>query len=192
MERGNGRGLTTADFGAGKISSFSSGDLGTNWPKVHALAAYRLDAFLRRVNTPFKITSSYRSPAANVAAAGAGNSRHLPDAKGLSNAFDVYFSDPKSFFTRGHINGILGAARAEGLNGVGFYLGKPLVHVDVRPAPWSWLGEKVKDAAGNITMKFYPRDKIVDILAGPAAVAVGSAAALILLLALLVERKRPS
>lgn len=179
-ERGANRGLTAADFGPGGITMFKPAQLGPNWQKVHALAAFRLDAFLRKIRVPFQITSTFRSAEANEAADGAATSRHLPDARGLSNAFDLWLTDP-AFFTRARVHGIMAAARAEGFNGVGFYAGKPLVHVDVRPAPWSWL----KLASG----KFAPRDRIADILAGPApAIALGGA--LLLILAVLMGRRR--
>lgn len=185
IEQGRGRGLARSDFGAGKLSRFTPAALGPNWERIHALAAYRLDAFLEAVKVPVTITSSYRSPAQNTAAAGASTSRHLPDSAGLSNAFDVWFRDP-SFFTRDRVSEIIRHARAVGFNGVGFYKGKPLVHVDVRATPWSWIGEKVQLADGRQVMKFFPRDQLLDVIAGSAGVA--SVVALVALAILLARR----
>jgi hypothetical protein len=169
LERGQGRGLIRADFGAGVITRFTPASLGPHWEKIHALAAYRLDEFLARAAVPFTITSTYRTPNANTAAAGSASSRHLPDAAGLSNAFDVWLRDP-AFFTRDRAQELMRLARAAGFNGVGFYKGKPLIHVDVRPSPWSWLGEKIQTADGKQTMRFYPRNEIFDVLTGSAGV----------------------
>jgi len=188
MERGQGRGLTRADFGAGVITHFTPASLGPHWEKIHAIAAYRLDEFLRRAAVPFTITSTYRTPSANTAAAGSKASRHLPDAAGLSNAFDVWLRDP-AFFNRDRAQELMRLAREAGFNGVGFYKGKPLIHVDVRPSPWSWLGEKIQTADGKQTMRFYPRDKIFDVLTGTAA---GVAGVVVLALALLFFGRRHS
>ena len=188
MDRGSGRGLQRTDFAPGAITRFTPAALGSNWQKIHALAAYRLDEFLGRMKTPARITSTFRTPDANRAAAGASTSRHLPDSSGLSNAFDVWFTD-STFFAPGRAESYMRAARLSGFNGVGFYKGKPLVHVDVRPSPWSWLGEKIQTADGRKTMRFYPRDQIFAVLAGSTGVA---AIAIAIALAAFLARRQSS
>lgn len=130
--RGAGRSLKLEDFGAGKITAFAPSALGAGWSNVNALAAYRLNAFLKALPFPWRITSAWRSPQKNAEVGGASDSRHL-----TGEAFDLQVDDPH-FYNSDRLRFYFDLARQAGFNGVGLYEPGAAIHVDVRSSPASW------------------------------------------------------
>lgn len=131
-QRGAGRSLKLDDFGGGKITAFAPSQLGSGWSNVNALAAYRLNVFLKALPYAWRITSAWRSAEKNREVGGAADSRHLS-----GEAFDVQIDDPH-FYGQDRLQFYVGLARECGFNGIGLYEPGAAIHVDVRKQPASW------------------------------------------------------
>lgn len=178
--RGSGRKLALTDFGKGKIEKFTISELGKNWDKLEALAAYRLNDFLSSIPYKWTITSAFRTPEQNTAAGGVQNSPHLE-----GRAFDVWIYDP-DFFRRDRLEYYVKLAGRVGFNGVGIYQAKQFLHMDVRPKAGSW-GAIQKVVNGKKTQTFIGMATALEQFS-KAAAASWAAALVVLALVFLFSR----
>jgi len=178
-QRGQGRTLELSDFTPDAITVFTPSALGTGWRNVNALAAYRLQAFLKLIPFRWTITSAWRSDVKNASVGGQADSKHL-----TGEAFDVQIEDP-SFFTAERLSGYVDKARRSGFNGIGLYQLNPVIHVDVRPEPGSWA--KVIQGGKQV---FTDIASFIGRFASPVTIATAAAAiaAGVFLLAILSRR----